>query len=315
MIHQEPPTSPSANQLARLLAAAGQTPVHRELSERYADRWLPDPERGQLWRLEYASRAALAVVWVTGISTVSVMPVSEDPDYRDAHTVVFPETPVHAAVGVWPSLEAPVPTWVLDRCLGQLDTERLAASRRLFRTQHRDSSSPPPTDRLWSDLNRYRHQLADRLEPFVALTWADERPAVEGATALDDLLRNRRLTVRWLAMQLEIDDPAVALLVWEGKRPLDSREAAVLAAELNVDADKLRRFSRNVPIELSAQTGRPCYRPQVQRWAAEQALSEVDARGRIEEHLLALAARSVGDDSERWRVLLEQFFAEELNIP
>ena len=60
MIHQEPPTSPSSDQLALLLVAAGQVPVHRELMDRHRDHWLPDPDRGQLWRLEHAGTAALA---------------------------------------------------------------------------------------------------------------------------------------------------------------------------------------------------------------------------------------------------------------
>lgn len=309
------PTSPTPEQLARLLAAASQAQVHHEFIERYARRWLPDPERGQLWRLAHGDHVALALVWAPGPSAVSVLPVSEDPDYRDAHTVVFTETPLLAAVGVWPSLEVSVPTWSLDRCLGQLDSEALTAPRGAFRAQQGDTSNPPPGDRPWSDLSRYREQLADRFEPFVALTWADERPAVEGVTTLDQLLRNRGLDLGWLASRLGIEEPAVALLVWQGRRALDDRDAAILAAELNIDADDLRRLSRNVSMELRAQTSRPRYRPQVQRWASKQHLSEVDARERIEERLLAIAARSTGDESERWQALLEQFFAEELGSP
>lgn len=315
MLHQEPPNSPSPDQLALLLAAAGQARVHRELIERVADISLPDPERGQLWRLEYAGNAALAVVWVASTTTVSVMPVSEDPTYQDAHTVVFTQTPLHSAIGIWPSLEASVPTWVLDRCLGQLESEPLVESRHAFRTQLQDPSSPPPPDHSWSDLNRYRDQLANRLEPFIALSWADERPTVDGTSTLHDLLRNRDLDLQWLGSHLGIEEPHRAFLVWEGKRSLDDREAAVLATELNVDAADLRSISRNVPIELRAQTIRPRYRPQVQQWATLRALGEADARERIEEHTMALAARSTGDDIERWQALLEQILADELRTP
>ena len=315
MIHQEPPTSPSSDQLALLLVAAGQVPVHRELMDRHTDHWLPDPDRGQLWRLEHAGTAALAVVWSASAATVSVMPVSEDPSFGDAHTVVFTETPLQVAIGVWPSLEASIPTWVLDRCLGQLDPGPLIESRLAFRTQQQTSASPPPPDRAWSDLSRFREQLADRLEPFIALTWADERPVVDGAAALDDLLRSRGHRLRWLASRLGIVEPDVALLVWQGRKPLDDREASVLAAELNVDAGDLQRISRNVPIELSTETSHPRLRPQVQRWAVKNALSEMDARDQIEERIMAVAARSAGDDSEKWRTLLEHFFTEELGTP
>jgi hypothetical protein len=243
------------------------------------------------------------------------MPVSEDPGYGDAYTILFTETPLRAAIGVWPSLEASIPTWVLDRCLCQLDPEPLSESRRAFRTQQQAADGPPPPDRPWSDLSRYREQLADRLEPFIALTWADERPVVEGAAALDDLLRSRGHDLRWLASHLGIDEPDVALLVWQGRKMLDDREASVLAAELNVDADDLQRISRDVPIELSTETSHPRLRPQVQRWAAKNALREIDARSLIEERIMAVAARSAGDDSERWRTLLEHFFTEELDTP
>lgn len=312
MLHQEPPDPPSPDQLALLLATAGQARVHRDLVERVADTSLPDPERGQLWRLEYAAHAALAVVWTAGATAVSVMPVSEDPTYQDAHTVVFARTPLHSAVGVWPSLEASVPTWVLDRCLGRLELEPLSESRHSFRSQHEDAGNPPPSDRSWSDLSRYREELANRLEPFVALSWADEHPTVEGTTTLHDLLSSRDLDLRWLGSHLGIEEPHIALLVWQGRRPLNSHEAAMLATELNVDPADLRSISRNVPIRLRAQTIRPHYRPQVQQWASLHTLNEFDAREHIEERVMAVAARSTGDTIERWRALLEQILADEL---
>lgn len=309
------PTSPSPQQLARLHAAASHAPVHHEFVEQYARRWLPDPERGQVWRLAYGDHAALALVWAPGPTTVSVLPLSEDPEYRDAHTVVFTDTPLHVPIGVWISLEAQVPTWSLDRCLGRLGSEALTGPRRAFRAQQADPANPPSANRPWSDVNRYRDQLAERLEAFVALTWADERAAVEGAAALDSLLRNRGHDLQWLGSRLRIDEPGAALRVWQGKRMLTHEEASTLAAELNVDAEDLRSLSRNVPIELRAQTCRPRYRPQVQSWASRQHLGEADARERIEERLLAIAARSFGDPSERWQVLLEDFLAEELGDP
>ncbi|MDH3208662.1 MAG: hypothetical protein OEO79_18835 [Gemmatimonadota bacterium] len=107
----------------------------------------------------------------------------------------------------------------------------------------------------------------------------------------------------------------MALLAWQGRRPLNDHEASRLASELEVDADDLRRLSRNIPVELRAQTNRPRFRPQVQAWASLQHLSEFDARERIEERILAVAARSVGDESERWQALLEQFLTEELASP
>lgn len=314
MLHDQP-TSPTPDQLARLLAVAAQAQAHRQLVEQYAKRWLPDPERGQLWRLASEDHAVLALIWTPGPITVSVLPVSEDPDYRDAHTVVLTETPLHAPVGVWTSLEVSVPIWSLDRCLGQLDPEALVATRSSFRAQQRDTSNSPPKDRPWSDLSRYRERLADRFEPFVAWTWAEEHPAVEGATTLGQLLRNRQLNLEWLASRLGIEEPATALLTWQGRRALDEDEASILSEALNIDAGDLRRLSRNVPVELRAQTSRPQYRPRVQDWASKQQLSEVEARERIEERVLAIAARSASSESERWQALLEQFFAAELDSP
>jgi len=289
--------------------------VHREVVEQYSRRWLPDPEPGQLWRLAYADHAALVLVWTPGPTTVSVLPLSEDPEYQDAHTVVFTETPLHLPVGVWISLEASVPTWSLDRCLGRLDPEALSGPRRAFRAQQGDTANPPSADGPWSDGSRYRDQLAERLEAFVALTWADEKPTVQGAATLDELLRHRGHDLRWLGSRLGIDNPGEALHVWQGHRMLTNEEASTLAIELNVDAHDLRSLSRSLPIELRAQTCRPRYRPRVQLWASRQHLGEADARERVEERLLAIAARSGGDPSERWQALLEEFLAEELGNP
>lgn len=129
MLRREPSHPPSADQLAHLLRAAGEATVSPELVDRVSADWRPDPQRGQLWRIEYLGHAALAVVWAPSATTVSVMPVAEDDAYRDSHAVVFTETPLGIPIAVWSSLETVIPTWVLDRCLCELDQEPLSEAR------------------------------------------------------------------------------------------------------------------------------------------------------------------------------------------
>jgi len=300
-------------QLERLLGAAAISRVPTRLVEEYAGLWLPDPGRGQLWRLAHEGDAALAVVWIPGASTTSVIPVSEDPDYQDAHTVVFDETPLGSSVGVWPSLEVPVPTWVLDRCLGELDTSAIAESRLAFRGRGRGERILDPDGRAWSDVARYRDLFAERFEPFLALTWRDERPTIEGADTLSRLLQSRGIDFRGLASLLGITDPVSALRVWQGRRALTESEASLLARKLGLDRGELRRMSRDIPAGLTAQIRRPIYRPRVQRWASQQNLSEAVARDEIEERVLSRAARSSGNDGDRWQDLLDDFFVIELD--
>lgn len=296
---EQPTTSPPSFLSPRFGTAA----VPRVLMEAMTDRRVTTPSPGQLWRLEWQGRAALAVVLDESQNArAQVAPVATDPHLAGSRAIGVDtrNSPVGFAIALCSHITAEVPGFVLDCVLGDLQW-----------AVQRSSAEPtvgglPPSD----PVRDYRAALAEVLAHFSAADWTPA-PAHDEAT-LGELAERRGLAVDDIADALSIRvRDALALL--RGQRDLEPAQAPVLAELLDIDEEDLPS-GPPLPAQLVEELSRAERRPAVRARARRTGASEVDTYRRVaRQAAIAPATRRhrTAGSKEHWRRVLDAILGQQ----
>ena len=309
----------------------------------------PDPERGQVWRLEWDGRVEVVALVGVAADAVDVVPVGDDPEFADPATVVVAqaESPLGYALGVWVALEQSVPRVVLDLPLGTLPTwaaDLVSAVRRSVR-----ASLPLPADaRLGAPLPEgaglehpvvaYRHELQQRLSALTDL-WrlldapgpspAPQPPAAETAPPFYRLERTggqergrstasgrlwQVLSERGLA-ERAADELSLGreerVSAARGRLPLTPGEVSRVAELLGVPADEVAAMVPPVDPGLLVALHQPRRRSQVARKAAGLGVSDTEARRTVVRDVVAAPRRQRAGRETDWDAVLDAYFGDQ----
>ena len=308
----------------------------------------PDPQPGQVWRLEWDGRVELAALVAVTSDTVKVVPVGDDPEFADAATVAVGDgdSPLGYSFGVWVALEQALPRVVLDVPLGALPTwaaELVVAVRRSLRT-----SAPLPADaRLGAPLPdgaglehpvvAYRHQLQQRLSA-LADVWElfdapDPTPSRQLAAAAETAPPFYRLERASGQQRRRSNTPGLWQVLAErgladraadelslgreervsasrGRLPLTPGEVSTVAALLGLSADEVAAMVPRVDPPLLVALHQPRRRSQVARKAADLGVSDTEARRKVVRDVVAAPRRQRAGGETDWDAVLDAYFGE-----
>lgn len=277
---------------------------------------VPDVAAGQVWRLEWHGRRALAAVVDVDGWHVLVAPVTTDVEYADewSLTVGPGATPLGASLAVFVRVAATVPLFAFDSHVADLpsaaDGTTAAASLRAFRRGHLAAAEPPPghpplhpddVDRLG-----FLDALGAGLAPFVdAGSAADaEEPDEDGALALGDALAAAGLNARALVERAGLE-PARALDLVRGAEPTDAERARLR------DALGIAVAGAPFPDEAVAALSHPAWRARRVDWNAKHGrAADSNPMALARELESRAAARTEAGRPTSWAHRAAMFFAD-----
>lgn len=309
----------------------------------------PEPEPGQVWRLEWDGRVELAALVAVTADNVTVVPVGDDPEFADPATVVLDagDSPLGYSLGLWVALEQVLPRVVLDLPLGALPawaTDLVAGVRRSIR-----GSSPLPVDRrLGAPLPRgagfehpvlaYRHEVQQRLTalaevwslfdapepapprrvaaaaeapPFYRLERAGgQQPgAAAGAGALWRILTERGLADR--AAEVLSLSRQERVSASRGRLPLTPEEVSKVASLLGAPTEEVAAMVTQVDPRLLVVLHEPRRRAQVARKAVELGVSGTEARRKVVREVVGAPRRERAGGETDWNAVLDAYFGDQ----
>lgn len=291
----------------------------RELWERFTAWETPDPEAGQVWRLQWSDVVVLAVIEPRkDPRTFSALPLSEDPQFAtDSDLILEPdESPLGMPAMVHVGLEMVLHQRVLDRCLGRIAEQAWKDLLQLRAAFVRSEPSGLPLGRVGPPVT---HELDERLqyraeqrEACMPLAFAEWYVPPAGRTAADLIgawLKENKLSPADLAGRSGVPVQALLELLREEAVDLTESQLGHLASALGVDADELRAaLAERLPYELVDVLDAPPQKARVSLCGERWATREPETRRRMARQLASLARRAKRMTAAEWSRLLEQHF-------
>lgn len=274
---------------------------------------VPQPQPGQLWRLEWEGAAALAMTWGIHDDFVTVIPVGEDPAFADEYTLhASPETtPIGISLALWVGLESAVPMFVLERLLGPLDLlQDVEVARKAFRAGVQPkvgvATGSPITDPLDEGL-QYREELAARITEFAEARWLPEMD--EEVASIEQLAEAAAVSVDEIPDRLALP-PAERLRFHRKLRPIYPEEAEQLSELLRTEPSQVLATNPRLPKELVTTLDQPRWRPLLRASGRSQQIPEPEIRQQVAYSVLAHAARRTGETGPApdWERLIKDYF-------
>lgn len=264
----------------------------------------PEPSPGQVWRARWESSALLVLLVEVQRATVLACPITSDVAGSNSSAFVVPETrsSLQTPLVTWVELRRQLPVRVLDRCLGEMQSEVVEAvaanthDERLPRGRLAVHGTDPSLQE--------QARLEDRLDELAAAAWAPV-----GIGGLKDLFDATGVSLAQVRQLPGVPD-GDALSVRRGDRPLDAPQIEALVARTGVTADRWWEANPQLPEALIAALDRPAARAKVVALAAEGRRSEIAAWRSVAYDVFSLAARQTGEATEpNWEGRLGQYFA------
>jgi hypothetical protein len=306
---------------AHLKESGAQIPAHWAVPEALkavlaADQ-SPQPQPGQMWRLEWAGTAATVVLMDVRGYDIDVVPVAFDPEYADEYTLLIPAdlSPIQIPLALWVALRTKVRKEILDRYLGNID--RLDDIDQLYRAflaghavcQTLGIGAPisSPADVRW----QYRDHLVSMLAKLADIRWAfTSEPDLEDPPTLGALVHAAGISSREVADVLDMDAPEVSELL-AGNRDFDHEQARHLARLLGQPVQAVLAARPRLPGGLLSLLATPRWRAVIRNQARETGRSETELRYETAWQVKQMAARITGASpagGHDWeRLLREQF--------
>ncbi len=294
--------------------------VTPQLWEAFAAWDVPDPESGQVWRLQWNDIVALAVIDPRrDPETFSALPISEDPQFAtDSDLILEPEeSPLSTPVMVEVALEMGLHRRVLDRCLGRLGAGAWEDLRRLRNAFiHSESSElplgrvgPPVTHEL-DDRLQYRSEQREAYAPLVFAEWYKAPPSKgTGAELLGGRLQELGLSPKGLADASGLSVPVIVQLLREEGPSLGQPELERLARALGLDIQKLQAsLAERFPGELVEALDAPRQKARIYKRCEKWQSDEAETRRRMARSLCRRARRAKQMTVRDWSRLLEEQF-------
>jgi len=284
-----------------------------ELLKGFAAGEVPEPQPGQLWRLEWEGAAALAMTWGIHDDFVTVIPIAEDPAFSDEYTLHAEpeETPIGISLALWVGLESAVPMFVLERCLGLLGLlPEVEVTRKAFRAgvlpKVRVTIGSAITDPLDERL-QYREALAARITELAEARWLPEME--EEVASIEQLAEAAAVSVDEIPDRLSLP-PAERLRFHRKLRPIYPEEAETLGEWLGAEPNRVLATNPKLPKELVAALDQPRWRPYLRASRAQHQIPEPEIRQKVAYSVLAHAARTTGeaDAALDWERLIKDYF-------
>ncbi|WP_329600163.1 hypothetical protein OIE43_44280 [Streptomyces pseudovenezuelae] len=262
-----------------------------------------DPQPGQIWRAVWQDTIQLLLITAAGDDdTLRAVPASFE-RYADADTLLLPAqaTTLEQPLALWWGLETVLPWCVLDRQVSELTSRPPALTARTLADAVADtqwgSSTAPSASAI-----EYRAMVAGQLECLASAQWAPQ-----GSGGLNQLFRDHGITAPQLGAELKLPPPQ-ALAVWRGHQALTADQAAALADRLGQPASHLLAANPALPPDVVHELNRPLRRPQIKALAAQDDLSEHDARLRAAYGIYTLAARDEDRTRPNWPARTDHYF-------
>jgi hypothetical protein len=276
---------------------------------------VPDPARGQLWRVLWDGAAQLVLVFrVTGTGTAVAAPVTVDPPASDEFSVVLDArlTVLGHAVTVWGGLATEIPFFVFDLPIGAVaQTVTEAAERAAAGGQGalpEGVSAGIPADPPFGMAAGVRADLADTLERFRDATWA---PQAQAGRPLRELLMGRAdvaALMRELSRALGLSLPEVIDLL-KGTSSVLPEHVPVIARITGLGEQDVQSAAAPLPDGLVRELDRPRWRRELRARRAPGG-SEAAARLAAAYGTLALTARQTGPASaDSWPHRIRHYLA------
>lgn len=280
----EAPIEPSDQDQRNFVAAT--IPGEARTALQWAHR--PPTARSQLWRLTWDGLVALAVVIEGGAVTATVVPAADAADADDASDIVpSAQSPLGAALAIWPSCPAEVSLAAFDTCLGEI-------------------SIPEPTS---SDVGSSEEVATVRHLAEASLEWIPNAGEDSDSAQLSiaDVLTERGIGYDDLA---DVVGDEAALELWRDGRPPRGNEIAALSGAFGIPATALA-IGGVAPKPLLALASSTEFKDRVRSAATTRRKGETDIRSEMVSAALGLAraarttSSSSSDDIARWRALID----------
>lgn len=263
---------------------------------------LPEPAADQIWRARW-ERTATAVLLLDkpNDNQVSVAGVTFDPALADSTAIVIPAngTTMGTPAVLWVDTTRTIPLATLDRYLGGI--RRPSPLRRAASKELRHFQAP----RLGTVVDgAMRASVVDDLDALANATWV---PTSSGS--LVDLLAGVRNSE--LAETIGVS-PAEALQIKRGQRPLNAKEAAILARVLGHTTEELVGAAPLLPPVVVDLFNTPSVRVRITTLARSIGADETELRRESAYAVLASAARVTNlrssNEREQWLQRIDQYF-------
>lgn len=267
------------------------------------ERDLPEQVRaGQLWRSRWDDETLLVYVVDVDSSGCQLAPAALDVHLAEPRTRVVDdnESPLGVAVGVWAGRSLHAPFALLERYLGTVDGNEVAADELADAV-----NELTPLD----DRTVYAERLRDALGDLItAATWEPDGPAEP--LSLANVLGRAGLTMADLPDLLGIDVPT-ALDLWRGDVAPSAEQIAALDTAAKARGSGVvpsQSSGPALPPELLLELARPRWKARVLAAASNRDLSEEAARRAAAADALGLtlAARRRRTAVDEWGEMLDR---------
>jgi hypothetical protein len=267
--------------------AAPIVPIPSSVANAFRSQSVPDPQRGQVWHLEWNGEGVLAFLVDVHDAEAVIAPATVERTMRDERCVVIEG--VHSPLGmdtvVWMDLQTSVPLGVLSVFFGTVSGDL-----------HANASDPAAMIETSRDIRaQYRAELASRL-------WriADaDTIALHGWNVRDlpQRLRERSILPRVVAEQLDMPMNEVTLLT-RGHARISDQQLHRLSQLLGIEEDDLIAPPNAEQRRVLAAVQHPRRREALRMRAQRLGVGEGMARADVADRVLAAAARTAGGDRD-----------------